>query len=199
MGTLGWDIILHGQGRLSTVLPGCLHGWVGGVSVHIAEETNNDEIYKLDILTLVLEEHSVLQTPWHFCSRSCELVKCPGASPVPSCSLGTGCGEQGHFSISCSGQHPQQWLNPGKVPLHPCPCPQPQHPLGFLGSKYVGEADMVQRKGALDLESEDLSMTPALTYPPEYQPLTCPSPPLQHVSAACPTQPDALWAVARIQ
>ena len=53
---------------------------------------------------------------------------------------------------------------------------------------------MVQRKGALDLESEDLSATLALTsgYTPECQPLTCWSPHLRHVSAACPTQPDSV-------
>lgn len=60
---------------------------------------------------------------------------------------------------------------------------------------------MVQRKGTLDLESEDLSVTLALTsgYTPECQPLTGWSPHLRHVSAACPTQPDSPWAVAKTQ
>ena len=99
-------------------------------------------------------------------------------------------GEQGHFSTGRSGQRPQQRFNPGQASLLAL-CPR--HSLGFLGpgSSMLREAATVQRKGALDLESEDLSVTPALI--PSYLPgwVSAPHPPESSsmTRESCPTQP----------
>lgn len=105
-------------------------------------------------------------------------------------------GEQGHFSTGRSGQ----WFNPGQAPLLAL-CPRLS--LGFLGpgSSMLREAATVQRKGALDLESEDLSVTPALTssYLPGW--VSAPHPPESSSTTleSCPTLPDSQWAEAKMQ